>query len=123
MILNAENKYIALDIGHVLVRVDLSIFRRELVILNCCNTDEEAHCFNETVQQSLDLGIFDIRQAVCTYFPKINKKHADRLVEAWLATVMPCKPTLNVLSQLIAEKANVFLLSNIGKDHADYLSD
>src|SRR5690554_5071930 len=107
MMLNAENKYIALDIGHVLVRVDMSIFNRELVILNCCSNLEEANFFNETVQQSLDLGILDIRQAIYTYFPKIPKSHADRLVEAWLAVVIPCKPTLNVLSQLIAEKANV----------------
>ncbi len=123
MYLNSLNKHIALDIGQVLVHVDNNIFYRELVLQKCCSNMEEADMFLTAVQPSLDNGIYDMQSALYTYFPTLLDYQIDALIEAWLAVVSVCKPTLDILTQVIAEGANVSLLSNIGKDHAEYLSD
>lgn len=112
---------IALDIGNVLFHVDMDIFINELYLLGI----PKAHgiAFTEEFQSFLDVGHLNMEQALRLRFPKLSLSQIDRAKEAWFAIVTPCKPTINVVTELIAEGAQVALLSNIGIDHATYISD
>jgi len=112
---------IAFDIGQVLVHVDMDIFVDELFITGI--SKERCNEFLEIMQPFFDNGILDMEKALQLRFPELSKREIDRAREAWLAVVKPCFPTLEVLTQLLSEGASVALLSNIGRDHADYLSD
>lgn len=123
MILNKRRRF-AFDIGNVLCYVDFSEFYRELAIQGVCDNIELAEQFLIDVQNALDLGIYNISQALRLYFPKINKTQVSNLSEAWLTVVKPCDETINILQELIEDKQiQVAILSNIGFDHADYLSN
>lgn len=112
---------IALDIGNVLVHVDIDIFIDELFLMGIDKF--RGLEFLVIMQNFFDNGILDMEKALQLRFPELSKKERDRACEAWLAVVKPCFPTLEVVTELLSEGASVALLSNIGRDHADYLSD
>ena len=112
---------IALDIGNVLVHIDMDIFINELFILGI--SKDLGHRFTEKNQPLLDNGLFDIESALHFSFPGLNKTQVERAKQAWLAVISPCKPTIEVLTELLSEGVEVALLSNIGADHANLLSD
>lgn len=127
MIFNNKNvleirKNIALDIGNVLVYVDMDILYTELIVLGYCSSMERAQDICIPMQRYFDIGAFDFDE----YFSCVlqySSANVKILKEAWYATVRPCKETLYVLTDLLAEGCDVALLSNIGYNHADYLSD
>jgi len=120
--MNVKNKIIALDIGHVLARVDMSLFHRKLVELGYSMDEEEADLFSSAVQASFDTGMLDMRQALHVHFPKMKRDHVKQVIKSWEAVVTPCGPTMEALDEILSAGATVALLSNIGLDHAAYLS-
>ena len=126
MILNSKalretRDKIALDIGNVLVHVDIDTFIDELFLMGIDKF--RGFEFLVIMQNFFDNGILDMRKALQLRFPELSVKETNRACEAWLAVVKPCFPTLEVVTELLSEGAQVALLSNIGKDHAEYLSD
>lgn len=128
--MKTDRKSIAFDIGNVLAYVKMEVFYRELAT-QLHVTEESAIKFCESVNSITDLGIMNMEQAIYNYLHLYAPMHLikpydvkmERLKEAWMAVVVPCKPTLEVVTELLVQNKNIALMSNIGIDHANYLSD
>lgn len=114
-------KRIALDLGNVLFHVNLDLFQDEMSNLGI--PPKRAKDFLEIIQFSNDTGESNLELSLKTHFPNIPTYQLGVLKEAWYNVVTPCKETLRVLDELLAGGCEVALLSNIGMDHANYLSE
>jgi FMN phosphatase YigB (HAD superfamily) len=111
---------VAFDIGNVLSRVDLTVFTNQAKEFGLHDG------FLEEIQVSQDLGLYSMRQAVskCVH---LDSHHPDKdervkiLEQAWLDTVKISDIMIEFVDELIKERVEVALLSNIGVDHRDLI--
>lgn len=125
MILNNKHlkKYrtgIAFDIGNVLTYLELDTFIFQLVLEGF--TEEQALDFLQKYNSAIDIGLWNIEQAL-SMEKCFSKKQISDLRKAWMASIKPCIPTLKVVTQLLSEGCEVALTSNMGIDHADMLCE
>lgn len=120
-----KQKYLALDIGNVLCRLD---FEQYEDALHKMNSDMwpmgDPKYFNSYAkyQKTQDLGHISVKDMLTYEFSHLVTNHIDKLSERWLHTARPVS-LINNLLEKISENINIALLSNIGVDHAKYLRE
>ena len=115
-------KYIAVDLGNVICKVDFNIFINELSISLNITSYEVIYFLNRT-QKLHDLGLTNIADELRDHFKIKSKKLIDRLIASWNKTVCADKLMLSILKDMVSpsdgsEPVNLALLSNIGLEHA-----
>jgi FMN phosphatase YigB (HAD superfamily) len=70
------------------------------------------------IQKSQDLGICDIRQNLYKFNHCLSNNDLDDILDAWMTTITPSEPMIDVVEELVHKGWEVALLSNIGIDHA-----
>lgn len=112
-------KRIAFDIGNVICHVDLKKFTRKIVSLGIFPDSLTAWDFLTSIQASQDLGLNNIRS---DFFKlKCYPDILDYVVTAWYEVVTPSAPMLDFINELLNDRYQIALLSNIGFDHAKTL--
>lgn len=114
-------KYICLDIGNVICKVDFTNFTKRMVeLLNI--TSEAAWQFLVDVQPAHDRGLIYIDEALTqSYMP--SKAVRKELVEEWNKTVVVDPRMLAWMQALLEKDVEIALLSNMGWEHAAIISD
>lgn len=111
-------KYLALDIGNVLVDVNLEILTTKLsqqfnVSLN------RANFFLKRNQKNCDLGLCLMRESLEDFFNIKSQVILDDLVNYWNLCVKPNQYMFERISHLMNNGIRVGLLSNIGFEHSE----
>lgn len=110
---------IAFDIGNVLIKFDIfkfvNILAEELEI-----SKSAAMFFLEHVQTNQDIGLTTIEKSLRLQY-NISKNWALDLVDEWNHCLEPSELMLRFVENLQYEGVDIALLSNMGKEHADYL--
>jgi len=111
-------KYIALDIGNVLVHVNFQDFLKKLSkSLNI--TLEEARYFMNRSQKLHDLGLTVMRDELIDHLKIKSEPLREELIEYWNYCITPADWMLEELDSLCkAHDLKVALLSNVGLEHA-----
>lgn len=111
-------KYVAMDIGNVLVHSDFSSFLKQLSkSLNI--TIEEATYFMNRTQKLHDLGCTKMADELRDHFKIRSPVVIEEIISSWNDIIKPNYYLLQRLSDMIATKGlRIALLSNIGLEHA-----
>jgi FMN phosphatase YigB (HAD superfamily) len=109
-------KYIALDIGNVICKVDLDVFLEKTSKTLNVRT-EAAFYFLERVQRLQDLSIVKMSDELEYHFKIKSKIIIKELIDAWHKTVIPNPIMIAWTEKLIKNDVKVALLSNIGDEH------
>lgn len=114
-------KYICLDIGNVICKVDFTNFTTQMSeMLNI--TPEAAWQFLVDVQPAHDRGLVYIDEALTqSYMP--SKTMRKKLVEEWNKTVVADQRMLAWMQSLLEKEVEIALLSNMGWEHAAIIGD
>lgn len=107
--------HLALDVGNVLVKVDMTEFVGKISSLYGVSIDE-ACIFLRRSQKAHDLGLTSIKDEVKTYFGENSESVIDDILDCWNNSLTPNYDMLNMLASL--ELKDMALLSNIGVEHA-----
>jgi len=114
-------KYICLDIGNVICKVDFTNFTNKMVsLLNI--TPEAAWQFLVDVQPAHDKGNIYIDEALAQNY-MATKSTRKELVEEWNKTVTSDTRMLSWIHTLLEQEVEVALLSNMGWEHAEIIRD
>lgn len=124
-------KYICLDIGNVLCKVNFDGFLLKLVEAATIQGSAEeqraaAYDFLVKAQALHDLAIVDLPHLLYRYFPALHHHTSgiSNLLFEWDKTVVGDRIVLHELEAFIQandRKVKIALLSNIGKEHARLL--
>ena len=110
---------VALDIGNVLIHVDIWKFIAE-ISRRFGLSDHDAYFFLETIQPLQDLNITTVARSLKTTF-RIADEDISKLIEVWNSTVWISEPMMSWLNILRSEDIKIALLSNMGPGHLAYL--
>jgi FMN phosphatase YigB (HAD superfamily) len=115
-------KYVALDIGNVLVNVDFQGFLRKLSKrLNI--TLEEALYFMNRSQKLHDLGLTVMKDELIDHLKIRSEVLREELIDDWNNCITPADWMLEKLDTWCTEHdLQVALLSNVGLEHAVRMS-
>jgi FMN phosphatase YigB (HAD superfamily) len=108
-------KYLAIDLGNVVLEVDLSGFLKKMSAIHNISTDD-AYRFLEKIQPVQDLGLINLTNGIKNNF-KTSAKQLKKLTNEWNNIIKPSKLMISFLEHLIKNETNIALLSNIGTDH------
>ena len=110
--------YLCLDMGNVLVDLNLEPFRKAVSKqLNISKAD--ADHFLTTTQSKQDIGITNIRDELVTHFAIKSEYILDDLMDAWLQVVKPNWDSIMFFNEIIEKfHLKTAILSNIGFEHA-----
>jgi FMN phosphatase YigB (HAD superfamily) len=111
-------KYVALDIGNVLVSVDFSVFIKALSRqLNI--TLEEAEYFMNRTHSLHDMGLTKMSDELHDHFKIKSPIIMDELLSSWNEVIKPNYIMIDkMLSLMKTHNLKVALVSNIGLEHA-----
>ena len=111
-------KFVALDIGNVLLHADFSDFLKKLSkSLNI--TIEEANYFMNRSQKLHDLGLTKMSDELRDHFKIKSPVIIDELISMWNDVIHPANDILEIIDRLARENdLQVALLSNVGIEHA-----
>jgi FMN phosphatase YigB (HAD superfamily) len=111
-------KYLAIDIGNVLVYANTNKFKNKLSkILNI--PLEEANYFLNRVQKLHDLGFTHLLDELHDHFAIKSSVIIDELLDEWNNVIVPCPEIISRLEKMIdRDGLQIALLSNIGTEHA-----
>jgi FMN phosphatase YigB (HAD superfamily) len=111
-----NTKYICLDVGNVICKVDFTDFTKQMAeLLNI--TPGAAWQFLVDVQPAHDSGLVYIDEALAqSYMP--SKAVRKQLVEEWNKTVVADPRMLAWMQSLLEKEVEIALLSNMGWEHA-----
>ena len=115
---------VAFDIGNVLCRVDLDPFCSAMSSISGVSK-EEAYHFLEKNQYDMDVGRRALKEII-KYELNIkewNLYSYNKIINSWLMCVTPIVEMQKLLKELAENNYKVALLSNIGYDHANYISN
>lgn len=123
MMKNKKIKYVALDIGNVLCRVDTDPFLN--LLSETFNISlEEAKEFMHNFNCTHDLGITTLAQEIKKVFGVKSPAIINKIIKNWNDSIIP---DMFILENLHAMKRKydlkIALLSNIGVEHADMMMD
>jgi FMN phosphatase YigB (HAD superfamily) len=116
-------KVVAFDIGNVLCYVDIDSFLVTIVKQYPSRWPTILHAYDwlSSIQASQDMGLVNMKQCILTAIPHASESDILTIQQAWLNTVKPCQPMINMVESLISDGTVVCLLSNVGTDHASLL--
>lgn len=117
--MNTEFKQVAFDIGNVLFRVDLDRFIGGLYQYGFVKSKIAGQRFLDKILIQQDLGFCSIKDALCDICP--DNPNIDLMESKWINTLIPSKPMINFIEELLNNYWQVALLSNIGIDHATFI--
>jgi len=111
--------YLCLDIGNVLVDLNLEPFRKALS--KQMNISKfEADQFLSSTQRAQDVGLTTIREELATHFRIRSEYILDELDSVWLEVVQPNWDSITFFGRLMNDyDLKVALLSNIGFEHVE----
>lgn len=130
------SKYIALDIGNVLLEVDIQsmIDRLSQFVAGGYLPEikkEIALSTLERIQASHDIGLLNFKHAMEEFLIRQDigyslgqealSKGADHLVSCWNEIIQLNKHMINFLKKLKENNVQIALLSNMGKEHYQYI--
>jgi FMN phosphatase YigB (HAD superfamily) len=115
-------KYIAIDIGDVICKVDFSNFKKQLSIALNISLDD-AEYFLERSQKLHDLGLTSMKDELHDHFKIRSEPLITGLIKEWNKTIIVNNTMKLFLEDLIEKKTNVALLSNIGLDHSSIIEN
>lgn len=120
---SGKGKYVAFDIGNVLVHSTFPDFLKKLSKeLNI--TIEEAEYFMNRTQKLHDLGCTKMADELRDHFKIRSPVIIDELIQNWKDVIKPDYWVLTTLDNLIKkENLQVALVSNIGLEHAEQIDD
>lgn len=117
-------KYLAVDLGNVIVSVDFKEFLDQLSDSLNISMDDVNYFLNRT-QKLHDLGLTNIADELRDHFKIKSKVTIDRLITLWNRTVKTDPTMVKFLCDLInlknGEPTKLALLSNIGLEHAELM--
>jgi putative hydrolase of the HAD superfamily len=113
-------KYIAVDLGDVICRVDFDNFKKQLSIAANISLDDAEYFLNRT-QKSHDLGLSSLSDELHDHFKIKSEPLVNGLVKEWNKTVIVNKMMKHFLEEMIDKGTEVALLSNIGIDHSSII--
>jgi len=110
-------KYVALDIGNVLVRVNSQRFLNKLSKSLNISLEEATYFLNRT-QKLHDLGYTKISDELRDHFKIRSSVLINELLEEWNYIVQPADYILDIFNNIRQqEPLKIALLSNIGVEH------
>ena len=111
-------KYVALDIGNVLVHSNFQEFVRQLSkTLNI--TIEEATYFMNRTQKLHDLGLTNMSDELHDHFKIKSQVLTEELIKAWNEVIVANKNMLRMINKLKStHDLKIALLSNVGLEHS-----
>jgi FMN phosphatase YigB (HAD superfamily) len=116
-------KYVALDVGNVLVHANFTDFIKKLSKQFNLSMAEATYFMNRN-QKLHDLGLTKIRDELGDHFKIRSEPLMEELVKDWNELVIPNKRVLNMLNELIAKEGlKVALLSNVGLEHRERMKE
>lgn len=110
-------KYVALDIGNVLVHADFSYFIEDLSKQFNMSLDEAKYFMNRS-QKLHDLGLTTMRDEIRNHLNVRSEILLDELVGSWNDCIDPEKLILDKLHSMQNDGLQIALLSNVGPEHA-----
>ena len=125
--------HVAFDIGNVLCEFDLNKFTNEMFNKTGIPPNR-AYNLLESIQGAQDIGITTVRKSlqVLKNLPPVHFSErsyyleyevVDYLVDYWCSIIQPSEMMLNFLDNIKSDGVKVALLSNMGKEHHDYLQE
>lgn len=115
-------KRVALDIGNVICQVYLDRFYNAMIQHKLVEQMKEAEAFVDGIQGPQDVGLYTVTQAIRRFYPSVTLAQLDYLHDAWMSTIEISKPAAKMIESLIDEGFTVALLSNMGRDHMNYIT-
>lgn len=116
-------KYVALDVGNVLVHADFTNFIKKLS-KQFNLTMAEATYFMNRNQKLHDLGLTKMRDELGDHFKVRSEPLMEELVKDWNDVIVPNKKVLDMLNKLILQHdLKVALLSNVGLEHKERMKE
>jgi FMN phosphatase YigB (HAD superfamily) len=115
-------KYLAIDIGNVIVDMNFDSFLRELSMTLNISKDEAWNFLGRT-QQLHDLGYTLIRDELRDHFKIRSEATIEKIMTEWNNTLSPNKGVISWLERLMDKGVNVALLSNMGFEHMKIMPD
>ena len=116
-------KTIAFDIGNVLCRTDFTRFSRLVEEFGFGDSAELLDYF----QAPMDIGLCSLRNALKHLCNPIHKHHDPNTLrimdEEWLKIIKMSEPMLQMVKGLLDDRWAVALLSNVGQEHAKYMTE
>jgi FMN phosphatase YigB (HAD superfamily) len=113
-------KYLAVDLGDVICKVDFDNFKKQLSIAANISLDDAEYFLNRT-QKSHDLGMTSISDELHDHFKIKSEPLVNGLVKEWNKTIAINSKMKHFLEEMITKGVNVALLSNIGIDHSSVI--
>src|ERR1700722_11116566 len=118
-------KYLAVDLGNVICKVDFTNFKRQLSQKFNVSMDDAEYFLNRT-QRFHDSGLTCIADELRDMFNIKSSVLLAELIEEWNLTIQPNATMVAMLKNMISSKdrepVKVALLSNIGPEHAGIMS-
>lgn len=116
-------KYLAVDLGNVVIEVSFEFFLKELGVITRFSFDE---CFNYLcrVSKSHDLGLISIVDGLQDHFNiRLNKEDRQYITSLWKNTVKSNIAINEYLNELINSGVKIALLSNMGTEHRNMMRE
>lgn len=115
-------KYLALDIGNVLVNQDMESFIKPLSKQMNLSKQDAWHFINR-IQHKQDIGVTSVRDELSTHFGIKSEYILEELIGAWHQVCKPNKSSIKGLEDLAwKHDCDVVLVSNLGFEHAEHFS-
>ncbi len=114
------NRYLCLDVGNVLGRLDMKPFLKTLSDVTGCG-EEIGYEFLAHIQKVQDLGLYTIENELKLKFNifNVSPNALKTLLESWNQILTPDERVLNFYDNLIAESGlSVIIVSNVGIEHS-----
>lgn len=115
-------KYLAVDIGQVICRLDFSSFNKKLSYYTSIS-ENDSYNFLLRNQKLHDLGIYSMKESLEKEYPLLKQYEVADLLFAWNNTLKPNKIMINWLEKLALSDTKIVLVSNIGYEHANLIKD
>lgn len=111
------NKYLCLDVGNVLGRLNMTPFVNELATVSG-QSHTECYRFLGYIQKCQDLGMYSLEDELKEHLKITNPSDIERLLFAWDQTLLIDHDVLSFYEDMIAaNKVNVVIVSNVGIEH------
>lgn len=112
---------VCMDIGNVLVHVNLNAFTE--VITKIIPKNHDPMLFLETIQALHDVGYITMRQALRDKYElsHASNDEVETLINVWNLVVERNEFMINFMKDLSSQGVRFALLSNMGHEHHEYL--
>jgi FMN phosphatase YigB (HAD superfamily) len=115
-------KYVALDVGNVLVNADFTPFLKRLSSELNITMDEALYFMNRS-QKLHDLGLTRMADELHDHFKIRSPITIQYLVEEWNAVIQPTDYILDIFNRLQDKHdLQIALLSNVGLEHSERMT-